>query len=517
MRGEHEKREVHPLLKPPTHSFLNLVFIDDSSARRKRLMNRNKFWAAVRRALATATAVQRSGTRRDRVIPCHSVKVTSRFVCDVSTRSVSALLTMPLLILMAILLFFADNAFATQFTVLHNLRAQPAANPNSGLIIGPDGGFYGTTGLQGESGCPPKLCGAIFEIKRTSSGWEYQVIHNFRGPKGDGELPNQLLFDSAGNLYGTTLSEGLNTRCFMEHTDCGTVFKLSRRSKGGWAEKVLYRFTGGADGALPDGNLVLDAAGNLYGTTVSGGSFNGDLCSLWGCGVIYELSPGAGGWTETVLYTFTGGGDGLAPRALTPDTNGNFLGVAAGGGTVNSICSIGCGTLFELTPGAGGWSLSVLYSFTGGSDGWQPSSRLIFDTQGNVFGTAAGGGLVQCESGCGTVFELSPNGSGWSFSDVYSFSGSDGELPHGIIFDAAGNLFGVADGGKMSCQCCGCGVLFKLVPGSGNWTETVLYKFKGTSDGAFPNPVILDRAGRLFGTAAGGGSQNRGTIFKFTP
>jgi uncharacterized repeat protein (TIGR03803 family) len=139
---------------------------------------------------------------------------------------------------------------------------------------------------------------------------------------------------------------------------------------------------------------------------------------------------------------------------------------------------------------------------------------LVFDRQGNLFGTTLLGGSVQCPNECGTVFELSPNGSGWNFSDVYSFSGPDGADPQGILFDSAGNLFGAASGGKTTC---GCGVLFELVPGSGNWTETVLYTFNGKSDGQFPNPVIQDGAGHLFGTTANGGSDNFGTIFKFTP
>jgi uncharacterized repeat protein (TIGR03803 family) len=422
-----------------------------------------------------------------------------------------------LVTLTAMFVLSTANAFASQFTVLHNFLEKPAAYPDSGLIIGPDGGFYGTTGIQTAGVCLPKLCGDIFEIKQTSTGWEYRVIHRFHGSKADGELPvGQLLFDGAGNLYGTTFSDGNSNTCgAQQHTDCGTVFELSPTSKGGWSEKVLYRFTHGTDGAYPTGNLVLDSAGNLFGTTLGGGSFNGNNCSLFGCGVVFELSPGASGWTETVLYNFTGGSDGWAPEALTPDKNGNLLGVARSGGTFNSTCGTsGCGTIFKLTPGSGGWSLSVLYSFSGGSDGAYPSSQLILDKQGNLFGTAAGGGLVQCGGfGCGTVFELSPNGSGWNFSDLYSFSGPDGEEPRGILFDSAGNLFGAAIfGGKASF-----GVLFKLVPGSGKWTETVLYQFQGTSDGRFPNPVILDSVGNLFGTTANGGSRKFGTIFEFTP
>ena len=415
-----------------------------------------------------------------------------------------------LAILTGMFILLTANASASQFTGLHNFLAKPGEFPNSGLIIGPDGGFYGTTGMSGGSQCFP-LCGAVFEIKQTSTGWQYHIVHNFRGPNHDGESPiGPLLFDNVGNLYGTTSAVN-STGCFTQHTDCGTVFKLSPTSKGGWEETILYRFTGRADGAWPAGNLVLDSAGNLYGYTLGGG--NGKRCSQV-CGVVYELSPGASGWTEAVLHTFTGGSDGYTPRGLTPDTSGNLLGVAESGGTANSNCEAGCGTVFKLTPAAGGWSLSVIYSFSGGSDGGYPISPLVFDTQGNLFGTTLLGGSVQCPNECGTVFELSPNGSGWKFSDVNSFSGPDGADPQGILFDSAGNLFGAASGGKTTC---GCGVLFELVPGSGNWTETVLYTFNGKSDGQFPNPVIQDGAGHLFGTTANGGSDNFGTIFKFAP
>jgi uncharacterized repeat protein (TIGR03803 family) len=422
----------------------------------------------------------------------------------------AAISRVTLAILTGMFILLSPNAFASQFTGLHNFLAKPGEFPNSGLIIGPDGGFYGTTGMSGGSQCFP-LCGAVFEIKQTSTGWQYHIVHNFRGPNHDGESPiGPLLFDNVGNLYGTTSAVN-STGCFTRHTDCGTVFKLSPTSKGGWEETILYRFTGRADGAWPAGNLVLDSAGNLYGYTLGGG--NNNLCGQV-CGVVYELSPGASGWTETVLHTFTGGSDGYTPRGLTPDTSGNLLGVAESGGTANSNCEAGCGTVFKLTPGAGGWSLSVIYSFSGGSDGGYPISPLVFDRQGNLFGTTLLGGSVQCPNECGTVFELSPNGSGWNFSDVYSFSGPDGADPQGILFDSAGNLFGAASGGKTTC---GCGVLFELVPGSGNWTETVLYTFNGKSDGQFPNPVIQDGAGHLFGTTANGGSDNFGTIFKFTP
>jgi hypothetical protein len=234
----------------------------------------------------------------------------------------ATILRVTLAILTGMFILVTANAFASQFTVLHNF-AKSAEYPDSGLIIGPDGGFYGTSEGQNTSSCAPKPCGAVFVIKQTSTGWQYQVIHTFHGPKEDGEYPTgPLLFDSVGNLYGTTFSSVGHYGCFARHINCGTVFKLSH-APNGWAETVLYRFKDGADGALPEGNLVLDSAGNLYGTTFGGGSHNGN-CGISGCGVVYELSPSSSGWKETVLYTFTGSSDGLEPEAL-PRTPAEIL------------------------------------------------------------------------------------------------------------------------------------------------------------------------------------------------
>ncbi len=405
-----------------------------------------------------------------------------------------------LLAVVTTVILLACSSLATGFKTLHDFAAQPAQDPSS-LVQGPDGNLYGTTVNEGTA-CPT-LCGTVFELALTSGRWQYQVIHSFVGSGSDGEAPlGPLLFDQAGNIYGTTFSLGNSQTCLTQHLDCGTVFELSP-SSAGWVETILYKFTGSSDGAYPGGNIVLDGAGNLYGTTYDGGT------SGWG--VVYELTPGADGWSETVLYSFTGANDGGVPEGgVTFDGNGNLLGTTYIGG------SSGVGTVFKLTPSGSGWTQSVLYSFTGGSDGAYPGHNLLLDSAGNIYGAAAGGGLTNCTSGCGTVFELSPSGAGWTFSDLYSFSGPDGQTPGEILFDASGNIFGVADGGVLSCPCCGCGVLYKLVPGSSQWTQTELFKFNGTT-GEFPDALVLDRTGDLYGTTSGGGTHNDGTVFGVRP
>ena len=293
-----------------------------------------------------------------------------------------------------------------------------------------------------------------------------------------------------------------------------------------YAETVPYTFSGGADGAAPSAGLIFDSKGNLYGTAVNGGNTSGTNCPgedpPTGCGVVFELSPPSGGsgpWTQTVLYTFTGGSDGAYPQAsLVLDSKGNLYGTASNGGkTSGSICSGlgGCGVVFELSPPSGGtgpWTESTIYTFTGGADGAIPYASLIFDSEGNLYSTTLGGG----ESGDGTVFELTPPGSGsgpWTETALYGFTGlPDGANPQGnVIFDSAGNLYGTTNGGGAT----GHGSVFELSPpsgGSGQWAENVLFSFNGRAQGAFPYAgLVFDSKGNLYGTTAIGGSQSGAT------
>ena len=325
------------------------------------------------------------------------------------------------------------------------------------------------------------------------------VIHSFGD--GDGEYPaTDLVMDSAGALYGTTTQGGdLNS---------GTVFRLVPTGSE-WSETVLYSFTSGADGSQPYNGVTLDPHGNLYGTTVTGGT--GMACE-GGCGVVYKLTRGPGDtWTQRVLYNFKGGDDGSGPGAgLTFDRRGNLYGMTPTGG------AYGLGVIYRLSPnGAGGWTQSVIHAFTGGDDGSSGSAGRLLLHAGSLYGVATVGGTY----GKGTAFKLTPAAAGsWTFQTLYAFKGPpDGGLPYGaVVRDSQGRLYGTTyyDGAN------GFGVVYRLTPtDSGPWDGEVLYSFQGGSDGGFPiSHVNLDADGHLYGTASEGGAQgcNCGTVFRLT-
>jgi len=278
----------------------------------------------------------------------------------------------------------------------------------------------------------------VFELTPDlSGGWTESVLYTFSGLK-DGASPFAgLTFDLAGNLYGTAVDGGTY--------DHGAVFKLAP-SLGGWTESTLYSFSG-RDGENPYGGVTLDRAGNIYGMTYYGGRH--------GYGVVYELSLGSsGGWTQTVLHNFTGGKDGGNPYAdLTLDAGGNLYGTTSSGHTS------GYGVVFELIPSSSGtWTEKVLHSFTGGRDGTSPSSTLIFDAAGNLYGTAEFGGA----RGYGVVFELAISSGGiWRQTVLHSFTSKDGFEPlAGLVLDAAGNLYSTTILGGTD----GYGVVFEVTP-----------------------------------------------------
>jgi uncharacterized repeat protein (TIGR03803 family) len=287
-------------------------------------------------------------------------------------------------------------------------------------------------------------------------------------------------------------------------------------------ETVLYNFACGTDGCGPQGSLVRDSAGNLYGTTAQGGDLSCSDGNGFGCGTVFELSPNPdGSWTESVLYAFKGGSDGALPfGGVTLDSAGDLYGTTGRGGVGRGggYCSSGCGIAFKLTHSNNGWTESVLYSFLAYPDGNSPQAGLVFDKAGNLYGTTQQGGSGCPNQGCGAVFELSPSGGGWSESILYSFNDfPDGGFPVGkLAFDSAGNLYGAThQGGVYYCPQIfdGCGTAFMLTPSAVGWTKRTIWNFTGGDDGAQPNGVIIHNSA-LYGTTSSGGGFHVGTVFE---
>jgi uncharacterized repeat protein (TIGR03803 family) len=348
------------------------------------------------------------------------------------------------------------------------------------------------------------LVGAtVFTMFASTAAAQEKVLYSFNSDGVYGISPySSLIFDAAGNLYGTTLAGGSLTCSADSHGGCGTVFELSPNGRGGWSEKVLYAFpSSGLNGAGPTAGLVFDASGNLYGTTSAGGpGLNG---------TVFQLAPQTdGSWTEKILHSFDNNGkDGSSPvTPLTIDGSGNLYGTTRNGGAYSS------GTVFELKPSTGGsWIEKVLHSFGSGTDGASEEGGLILDHAGNLYGTTFYGGAYSL----GTVFELSPTAGGWTESVLHNFgNGTDARYPWtSLIFDASGNLYGATLGGGGL----GDGTVFELSPGAGGeWTEAILFNFIPKETGSQPGGIIMDAAGNLYGTTAFGAQYNAGTVFRLT-
>ena len=301
------------------------------------------------------------------------------------------------------------------------------------------------------------------------------VVVRFNGANGGSPL-GTLVSDGKGNFFGTSLNGG-KKNC----TSCpGLVFEVS--SNG--TVTVIHAFSG-SDGLGPNGTLIRDGNGNLYGTTAGGGASQE--------GVAFELSPqGNGTWTETVLHSFGGGQDGVVPHgAIALDSQGNLYGTTNGGGTNNQ------GTVYQLTPqGNGTWSETILHSFGAAGDRGLPLGGVTLDSHGNIFGTSHGGGA----NSVGEVYQLVPKGNGqWTENIIYSFTGSlDGGVPMTpVTLDASGNVYGSTQNGGNKFRYGG--TVFKLSPGSsGSWTFNLLHAFGGGTDGYDPSAVAFDGVGNLY-------------------
>jgi uncharacterized repeat protein (TIGR03803 family) len=416
-------------------------------------------------------------------------------------RPTAVLRSLSLAMLAAAALAPGTGAAAQEENVLHSFQynGKDAAYPRAGVIFDKAGNLYGTSSSGGSSDG-----GAVFELShKAGGGWTDTILYSFTPrPKYGADLISGLVFDTAGNLYGTTSLGG--------EKNYGRVFELSPKAGGGWTETMLHLFNhNGTDGTTPISGVIVDSAGNLYGTTVYGGT---GICFSNGCGTVFELSPAANGrWNEKILYNFVNNGsDGINPYfGLTFDSAGNLYGTTYGGG------ANGQGTVFELTPAAGGtWTETVLHSFGSGIDTGFPESLVFY--HGNIFGTTANGG-----SGSGNVFELTPaSGGGWTEQILYSFTrGNSSEnptLPEGIVLDAVGNIYGTTGSGGTGLN----GTVFELSPqAGGTWALNILYNFNDLgTDGAQPvGSPVRDKAGNLYGTTLYGGSDQSGTVFEVKP
>jgi uncharacterized repeat protein (TIGR03803 family) len=399
-----------------------------------------------------------------------------------------------------------------QEQVLHAFNGRDGVRPTGGVIFDAAGNLYGTT-LGGGRGHSCGGCGTVFKLSPGANGrWTRTVLHSFNGQDGFNPFAG-LVFDAAGNLYGTTWIGGSSK--YPCNSNCGVVFKLSPGANGKWTETVLHRFNGN-DGANPYAGLIFDAAGNLYGTTWMGGTK-----SCCGFGTVFKLSPGANGkWTETVLHRFSGKDGSANPYAgVVFDAVGNLYGTTFSTTDGNS-------TVFKLTPGADGkWDHTMLHSF-GDENHGSLYAGVNFDAKGNLYGATVDGGAY----GLGTVFKLAPSAKGkWTETVLHNFDGKNGAHPDGaVIFDAAGNLYGTTFKGGDSKSCGECGIVFKLSPlPDGKWTETVIHSFDGyDGDGPFLGNLTFDAAGNLYGMTVYGGNTRActaidgngcGVVFEITP
>jgi uncharacterized repeat protein (TIGR03803 family) len=414
---------------------------------------------------------------------------------------------------------WAQGAGLSPASTVHTIYSfgggKDGALPVAGLVKDATGALYGTTFNGGSTGCGGSGCGTVYKLTPSGKGYKESILYAFAGAP-DGQGPSAgLTIDSTGTLYGTTYVGG--SGC-LPYGGCGTVFRLTP-SGSNYSETVLWSFTHASDGAYPSAKVIIGSDGALYGTT--------ELAGEYGGGNVFTLKTSGSGFE--VVYSFQGGTDGSNPvSGLLALGKGALYGTTTSGGAYDCGTSLPlrCGTVFELTPSRNGYSERVLYSFRGGTtDGQFPQSDLIADKQGALYGTTHSGGTGPCTlsnpPGCGTIFKLTPSGSGYHESLLYSFlGGTDGEYPGpGSLVEErkrAGHLYGSTQFGGHNTICSnGCGTIFGLTLSASDYVESVLYRFKGGQDGANPyGTLLLDSKSRLFGVTGAGGSANRGTAFR---
>ncbi|MGB9256525.1 MAG: choice-of-anchor tandem repeat GloVer-containing protein [Candidatus Korobacteraceae bacterium] len=415
----------------------------------------------------------------------------------------------------ALMIVAASEAQGQTFQVLHTFTGgDDGADPVVGLTMDRAGNLYGTAQYGGTGNCNvgAQGCGTVFKLSHKGTGWTFTPLYSFQGwNASDGAYPqSRVSIGTDGNLYGATSIGGPIGEC-KGGLGCGTAYRLQppaticKSVSCPWTETALHNFMVPPDGNYPSGDLIFDGAGNLYGTTVDGGS-SSDVD-----GTVFELSPSNGGWMESILYSFPGGGTGGLPYSgVIFDAAGNLDGTATNGGSSD------LGTIFQLTPSGSGWTGSALYSFAPGDEGDLPIGGLITDNAGNLYGATR-----NSTSGQPVVYELTPANGGWTFTIMHVFDGADDGGPVGkLLMDSAGNVYGTALSASGNGDCCGS--VFKLTPSNGGWIYTDLHDFIGGSGGAYPyDGLIMDANGNLYGTTSAGGSSacqgGCGVVFEITP
>ncbi len=408
------------------------------------------------------------------------------------------------LALYCLLAIITGRAAASSLATLYSFASQNADGVNP--YASPAGGAGGV--LYGTTNAGGTYgYGTVYQLSPPSAPggqWSESLLHSFM--YSDGGYPyGGVILDASGNLYGTTTYGG--------SAGVGTVFELSPPGTpgGAWTLTVAYSFTG-PDGANPYAGLAFGTGGVLFGTTELGGAYNG--------GTVFQLIPPAlsgGAWTESVIHSFSGGSDGAYPYAgIAVGTSGVLYGTTNYGGASHD------GTVFKLSRSrtGGPWTESVLHSFAGNSDGGNPISGLVIASNGSLYGTTSGG----IGTGTGTVFVLTPpaQGGSWTETVLYRFGdGADGGNPHGNVFLASsGALYGTTFAGGNGRGYAGHGIIYQLTPPGipgGAWTETVVYTFSGGADGAYPDGALVPSGNGSYSCITLAGGLGRGTLFSFTP
>ena len=389
---------------------------------------------------------------------------------------------------------YVAPAAAQQYTVIHNFTGQEY--PNFGVTLNAADNLYGNAGYQ-----------TVYRMRKMGANWVFSEIYWFNGLDG-GQPAGRITLGADGTVYGASQLGGI-TDCGNQgdYYGCGSIFHLKpsivacKTSSCLWTETPIYQFdpvNHPGDGNSPQGGLIFDSAGNIYGTTQAGGLNNS--------GTVFIISPSQAGWTETVIHSFDFFSDGGDPNGnLVLDSNGNLIGTTESGARPGCEGQ-GCGVVFELTPTPSGWVETILHEFFPGP-GYFATGGLITDAAGNLYGTTAQGG----PNGGGMVYELSPSNGTYTFQVLYNFTGNPEQVgPVGLLaMDSSGNLYGATE----YQGAFGLGNVFKLTHNSGQWTYSDLHDFNG--NGAYPKDgPAVDANGNLYGTAYEGGA---GVVWEITP